>query len=140
MFCKKAQALRNKDFGREGANREKLTVKKLIDNENLFFHRLCPLQTVKNRRKPWKIGTKPWKNRRQKSTIFSPLVFHRLRLLDLGWHPVIHKNVIHTQKQFAAYLLARLQLQLPKVFSREENFASSSVSRGKRITYKYKKA
>ena len=29
-----------------------------------------------------KIGTKPWKNRHQKSTIFSPLVFHRLRLLD----------------------------------------------------------
>ena len=38
---------------REGANREKLTVKKLIDNEMFFFfHRLCPLQTVKNRRKP----------------------------------------------------------------------------------------
>ena len=36
----------------EGANREKLTVKKLIDNEMFFFHRLCPLQTVKNRRKP----------------------------------------------------------------------------------------
>ena len=32
----------------------KLTVKKLIDNEMFFFHRLCPLQTVKNRRKPWK--------------------------------------------------------------------------------------
>ena len=39
--------------------------------------------------KPWKIGAnrekigaKPWKNRRQKSTIFLPLVFHRLRLLD----------------------------------------------------------
>ena len=43
---------------REGANREKLTVKKLIDSEMFFFHRLCPLQTVKNRRKPWK-------NRRQ---------------------------------------------------------------------------
>ena len=28
---------------REGANREKLTVKKLIDNEMFFFHRLCPL-------------------------------------------------------------------------------------------------
>ena len=37
---------------REGANREKLTVKKLIDNEMFFFHRLCPLQTMKNRRKP----------------------------------------------------------------------------------------
>ena len=37
---------------REGVNREKLTVKKLIDNEMFFFHRLCPLQTVKNRRKP----------------------------------------------------------------------------------------
>ena len=28
---------------REGANREKLTVKKLINNEMFFFHRLCPL-------------------------------------------------------------------------------------------------
>ena len=41
--------------------------------------------------KPWKIGvnrekigTKPWKNRCQKSTIFSPLVFHRLRLLEFS--------------------------------------------------------
>ena len=62
---------------REGANREKLTVKKLIDNEMFFFHRLCPLQTVKksapNREK---IGT-------QKATIFSPLVFHRFRLFKL---------------------------------------------------------
>ena len=69
---------------REGANREKLTVKKLIDNEMFFFHRLCPLQTVKNRRKPWKnrhqtvkkIGTK-------NPPFFSPLVFHRLRLLEI---------------------------------------------------------
>ena len=37
---------------REGANREKLTVKKIINKEMFFFHRLCPLQTVKNRRKP----------------------------------------------------------------------------------------
>ena len=44
--------LRGAQFLREGANREKLTVKKLIDNEMFFFHRLCPLQTVKNRRKP----------------------------------------------------------------------------------------
>ena len=50
-------------------------MKKIINNEIFFFHRLCPLQTVKNRRKPWK-------NRHPKSTIFSPLVFHRLRLLD----------------------------------------------------------
>ena len=28
---------------REGANREKLTVKKIINNEMFFFHRLCPL-------------------------------------------------------------------------------------------------
>ena len=68
---------------REGANREKLTVKKLIDNEMFFFTVYVPY-------KPWKIGvnrekigTKPWKNRHQKSTIFSPLVFHRLRLLEL---------------------------------------------------------
>ena len=27
----------------EGANREKLTVKKIINNEMFFFHRLCPL-------------------------------------------------------------------------------------------------
>ena len=59
---------------REGAHREKLTVRKLINNEKYFFHRLCPLWTVKNWRKPRKIGTKPWKNRHQKSTIFSPLV------------------------------------------------------------------
>ena len=38
---------------REGANREKLTVKKRIDNEMFFFfHRSCPFLTVKNRRKP----------------------------------------------------------------------------------------
>ena len=28
---------------REGVNREKLTVKKIINNEMFFFHRLCPL-------------------------------------------------------------------------------------------------
>ena len=67
---------------REGANREKLTVKKIINNEMFFFTVYVPY-------KPWKIGvnreeigTKPWKNRHQKSTIFSPLVFHRLRLLE----------------------------------------------------------
>ena len=32
---------------REGANREKLTLKKIINKEILFFHRLRPLQTVK---------------------------------------------------------------------------------------------
>ena len=73
---------RERSRDREGANREKLTVKKLIDNEMFFF-------TVNVPYKPWKIGvnrekigTKPWKNRHQKSTIFSPLVFHRLRLLE----------------------------------------------------------
>ena len=69
---------------REGANREKLTVKKLIDNEMFFFSPF--MSPVLNREKIGvnreKIGTKPRKNRRQKSTIFSPLVFHRLRLLD----------------------------------------------------------
>ena len=66
---------------REGANREKLAVKKII-NKEIFFTVYVPY-------KPWKIGvnrekigTKPWKNRHQKSTIFSPLVFHRLRLLE----------------------------------------------------------
>ena len=34
--------------GREGVNREKLTVKKIISITRCFFHRLCPLQTVKN--------------------------------------------------------------------------------------------
>ena len=28
---------------REGANREKLTVKKIINSETFFFRRLCPL-------------------------------------------------------------------------------------------------
>ena len=28
---------------REGVNREKLTVKKIINNEMFFFHRFCPL-------------------------------------------------------------------------------------------------
>ena len=42
----------NLSFYREGPNREKLTVKKIINKEIFFFHRLCPLQTVKNRRKP----------------------------------------------------------------------------------------
>ena len=42
FFCESIHA-----NGREGANREKLTVKKLIDNEMFIFHRLCPLQTVK---------------------------------------------------------------------------------------------
>ena len=32
----------------EGVNREKLTVKKIINNEMFSFHRLCPLKTVKN--------------------------------------------------------------------------------------------
>ena len=54
---------------REGANREKLTVKKLIDNEMFFFHRLCPLQTVKNRRKPWK-------NRHQTVKKSAPKIHH----------------------------------------------------------------
>ena len=35
-----------------GQTREKLTVKKIINKEMFFFYRLCPLQTVKNRRKP----------------------------------------------------------------------------------------
>ena len=54
---------------REGANREKLTVKKLIDNEMFFFHRLCPLQTVKKRRKPWK-------NRHQTVKKSAPKIHH----------------------------------------------------------------
>ena len=54
---------------REGVNREKLTVKKLIDNEMSFFHRLCPLQTVKNRRKPWK-------NRHQTVKKSAPKIHH----------------------------------------------------------------
>ena len=69
-------------YYREGANREKLTLKKIINKEMIFFTVYLPY-------KPWKIGvnrektgTKPWKNRHQKSTIFSPLVCHRLRLLD----------------------------------------------------------
>ena len=81
-------------FFREGANREKLTVKKLIDNEMFFFF------TVYVPYKPWKIGvnrekigTKPWKNRHQKSTIFSPLVFHRLRLLDFFFRRVHAKGL-----------------------------------------------
>ena len=74
---------------REGANREKLTMKKLIDNEIFFFTVYVPY-------KPWKIGvnrekigTKPWKNRHQKSTIFSPLAFHRLRQNKHSWHHVM---------------------------------------------------
>ena len=67
---------------REGANREKLTVKKRSSITRFFFTVYVPY-------KPWKIGvnrekigTKPWKNRHQKSTIFSPFVFHRLRVLE----------------------------------------------------------
>ena len=59
-------------MSREGANREKLTVKKIINNE-MFFHRLCPFinreKLCVNREK---IGTK-------NPPFFSPLVFHRLR-------------------------------------------------------------
>ena len=58
---------------REGVNREKLTVKKII-NEEMFF---C-FFTVYVPYKLWKALRKPWKNRHLKSTIFSPLVFHRL--------------------------------------------------------------
>ena len=64
--------------GREGANREKLTMKKIISNEMLFFTVYVPY-------KPWKTLRKPWKNRHQKSTIFSPLVFHRLRPHELDF-------------------------------------------------------
>ena len=54
--------------GREGANHEKLTVKKLI-TRCFFFHRLCPLQTVKSRRKPWK-------NRHQTVKKSAPKIHH----------------------------------------------------------------
>ena len=68
---------------REGVNREKLTVKKLIENEMFYCHRLCPLQTVKNRRKPWKNRHQTVKKSAPKIHHFSPLVFHRLRLLEI---------------------------------------------------------
>ena len=58
-----------KPVAREGANREKLTVKKIINKEMFFFHRLCPLQTVKNRRKPWK-------NRHQTVKKSAPKIHH----------------------------------------------------------------
>ena len=47
---------------REGVNREKLTVKK-SSITRIIFHRLCPLETVKN-------SAQTVKNRHQKSTIF----------------------------------------------------------------------
>ena len=68
-----AESLQN----REGVNREKLTVKKIINKEMFFFHRLCPLQTVKNRRKPWK-------NRRQTVKKSAPKIHH---LFNVSFSP-----------------------------------------------------
>ena len=60
---------------REGVNREKLTVKKIINSEILF----TPFMSLINREKICvnreKIGTK-------NSPFFSPLAFHRLRPHD----------------------------------------------------------
>ena len=57
-------------YAREGANREKLTVKKIINNEIFFFTVYVPYKLWKIGVNREKIGTKPWKNRHQKSTIF----------------------------------------------------------------------
>ena len=51
VFCENLRFGCSLSFSREGANREKLTVKKRSSITRFFFHRLCPLQTVKNRRK-----------------------------------------------------------------------------------------
>ena len=65
---------------REGANREKLTVKKIINNEMFFFvFFFSPFMSLINREKLCVNREKNW---HQKSTIFSPLVLHRLRLLE----------------------------------------------------------
>ena len=55
---------------REGANREKLTVKKIINNEMFFFF------TVYVRYKPWKNRRKPWKNRHQTVKKSEPKIHH----------------------------------------------------------------
>ena len=57
---------------REGVDREKLTVKKIINNE-IFF---SPFMSLINHEK---LCVNREKDRHQKSTVFSPLVFHRLR-------------------------------------------------------------
>ena len=51
-------------------------MKKLISITRCFFTVCVPYKPWKTLRKPWKIGT-------QKATIFSPLVFHRLRPHEL---------------------------------------------------------
>ena len=60
---------------REGANREKLTVKKIINNE-MFF---SPFMSLINRERLCVNREKS----APKNSIFSPLVFHRLRLLEI---------------------------------------------------------
>ena len=65
---------RHRGLHREGVNREKLTMKKIINNE-MFF---SPFMSLINREKLCVNR----ENRHQKSNSFSSLAFHRLRLLE----------------------------------------------------------
>ena len=101
---------------REGVNRENLTVKKLISITRFVF-----FFTVYVPYKPWKIGVnRKKKDRHQKSTIFSPLVFHRLRLLgycqapkEYGWRFPGAKNCSSLQNwQFLLFLGSDFLLEI----------------------------
>ena len=59
---------------REGANREKLAVKKLISITRCFFTVCVPY-------KPWKTHRKPWKNRHPKSRHFFTVSFSPFSIL-----------------------------------------------------------
>ena len=66
---------------REGANREKLTVKKLIDNEMFFF---SPFMSLTNREKSAQTVKQSAPNR-EKIGAKNPPFFHCLRLLEFPW-------------------------------------------------------
>ena len=97
-------------FSREGANREKLTVKKLVDTEMFFFHRLCPV-------KPWKIGVKPWKIRHQTVKKSAPKIHHFFTVsfspFTSSWFSRRAKNVKKSSKVF---------FDTSRQFSRGTNF------------------
>ena len=87
---------RTRLFPREGANREKLTVKKIISITRFFFTVYVPYKPWKTLRKPWKIGTK-------NSPFFSSLDFHRLRPVE----PIVFELFLNcffgaeTKRQFS---------------------------------------
>ena len=118
------ETFRNKTFHnkiREGANREKLTVKKIINNE-MFF---SPFMSLINREKLCVNREKS----APKIHHFFAVSFHRLRPHEKFWSvygkggfTVVHKNLTYIKRKVANSFLARLQLQLHNTCSREISF------------------